>query len=129
MSFRPSRTGPGIMKYAWSRTSAQVAAAVGAAVVSGCQSLSDIGGIARKGGLSTLRMCTFALGEKKFRPRSPTSLPCSIGGTARQTCFATDLSTTRSEEHTSELQSLMRSSYAVFCLKKKRKKRHTYKSK
>src|SRR3546814_60592 len=29
----------------------------------------------------------------------------------------------RSEEHTSELQSLMRSSYAVFCLKKKSKKR------
>src|SRR3546814_6898947 len=29
----------------------------------------------------------------------------------------------RSEEHTSELQSLMRSSYAVFCLKKKKKKR------
>src|SRR3546814_2712365 len=28
----------------------------------------------------------------------------------------------RSEEHTSELQSLMRSSYAVFCLKKKNKK-------
>src|SRR3546814_8869083 len=27
---------------------------------------------------------------------------------------------TRSEEHTSELQSLMRNSYAVFCLKKKR---------
>src|SRR3546814_4144557 len=27
-------------------------------------------------------------------------------------------STTRSEEHTSELQSLMRNSYAVFCLKK-----------
>src|SRR3546814_3908984 len=31
--------------------------------------------------------------------------------------------TPRSEEHTSELQSLMRSSYAVFCLKKK--KTHT----
>src|SRR3546814_4627316 len=31
---------------------------------------------------------------------------------------------TRSEEHTSELQSLMRISYAVFCLKKK-KKTHT----
>src|SRR3546814_4106954 len=28
---------------------------------------------------------------------------------------------TRSEEHTSELQSLMRISYAVFCLKKKKK--------
>src|SRR3546814_4406636 len=31
-------------------------------------------------------------------------------------------SVVRSEEHTSELQSLMRISYAVFCLKKKRKK-------
>src|SRR3546814_4473200 len=33
----------------------------------------------------------------------------------------------RSEEHTSELQSLMRISYAVFCLKKK-KKHHIYKN-
>src|SRR3546814_2757669 len=35
----------------------------------------------------------------------------------------------RSEEHTSELQSLMRISYAVFCLKKKKEKtskQHTY---
>src|SRR3546814_4498378 len=31
----------------------------------------------------------------------------------------------RSEEHTSELQSLMRISYAVFCLKKKRIKKQT----
>src|SRR3546814_3116847 len=31
----------------------------------------------------------------------------------------------RSEEHTSELQSLMRISYAVFCLKKKIQKRHS----
>src|SRR3546814_8157225 len=30
----------------------------------------------------------------------------------------------RSEEHTSELQSLMRISYAVFCLKKKKKTNH-----
>src|SRR3546814_2134401 len=35
----------------------------------------------------------------------------------------------RSEEHTSELQSLMRISYAVFCLKKKKNKIHvTYPS-
>src|SRR3546814_1881761 len=34
----------------------------------------------------------------------------------------TSETTTRSEEHTSELQSLMRISYAVFCLKKKKKK-------
>src|SRR3546814_9239309 len=32
----------------------------------------------------------------------------------------------RSEEHTSELQSLMRISYAVFCLKKKTKKKHKH---
>src|SRR3546814_1602964 len=31
----------------------------------------------------------------------------------------------RSEEHTSELQSLMRISYAVFCLKKKKKQQDT----
>src|SRR3546814_1573256 len=30
----------------------------------------------------------------------------------------------RSEEHTSELQSLMRSSYAVFCLKKKKRRKY-----
>src|SRR3546814_9717102 len=34
----------------------------------------------------------------------------------------------RSEEHTSELQSLMRISYAVFCLKKKKKKQTKEKS-
>src|SRR3546814_9205668 len=34
----------------------------------------------------------------------------------------TDQQPVRSEEHTSELQSLMRISYAVFCLKKKKKK-------
>src|SRR3546814_2691373 len=34
----------------------------------------------------------------------------------------------RSEEHTSELQSLMRNSYAVFCLKKKIKKTKRYRS-
>src|SRR3546814_6626032 len=33
----------------------------------------------------------------------------------------------RSEEHTSELQSLMRISYAVFCLKKKKTKQQTKK--
>src|SRR3546814_6262678 len=32
----------------------------------------------------------------------------------------------RSEEHTSELQSLMRISYAVFCLKKKKLNKNTY---
>src|SRR3546814_4658406 len=40
--------------------------------------------------------------------------------TEPRACF-----TRRSEEHTSELQSLMRISYAVFCLKKKKKTRQT----
>src|SRR3546814_1894975 len=35
------------------------------------------------------------------------------------------LAAQRSEEHTSELQSLMRISYAVFCLKKNNKSKHT----
>src|SRR3546814_5418536 len=35
--------------------------------------------------------------------------------------FACEIGPLRSEEHTSELQSLMRISYAVFCLKKKTK--------
>src|SRR3546814_4769686 len=38
--------------------------------------------------------------------------------------FETGLPIARSEEHTSELQSLMRISYAVFCLKKKKKYTH-----
>src|SRR3546814_9040590 len=38
---------------------------------------------------------------------------------------ATDRLDIRSEEHTSELQSLMRISYAVFCLKKKNKIKNT----
>src|SRR3546814_7097854 len=45
-----------------------------------------------------------------WRPRDP-------GRRNRQACALS-----RSEEHTSELQSLMRISYAVFCLKKKNKK-------
>src|SRR3546814_1918934 len=36
--------------------------------------------------------------------------------------------TRRSEEHTSELQSLMRISYAVFCLKKKKPRIENYKT-
>src|SRR3546814_9683511 len=39
--------------------------------------------------------------------------------------IAPELWANRSEEHTSELQSLMRISYAVFCLKKKKNISHT----
>src|SRR3546814_1786598 len=51
-----------------------------------------------------------------FRPRNRLD-PAVDGG--QQVVAA------RSEEHTSELQSLMRISYAVFCLKKKKKTKQT----
>src|SRR3546814_9741363 len=44
----------------------------------------------------------------------------SIDPIANNLLFTRFLSEERSEEHTSELQSLMRISYAVFCLKKKK---------
>src|SRR3546814_4981602 len=55
------------------------------------------------------------------RPRSTDGggTPIAAARAAHRPC--------RSEEHTSELQSLMRNSYAVFCLKKKKKKIHTKK--
>src|SRR3546814_6560166 len=62
--------------------------------------------------------------------RSPCT-PRSVSSSDRR-CNATECSATaseapaaqtRSEEHTSELQSLMRISYAVFCLKKKKTKK------
>src|SRR3546814_2926864 len=40
---------------------------------------------------------------------------------SEQAALVQQLGLDRSEEHTSELQSLMRISYAVFCLKKKKK--------
>src|SRR3546814_10174010 len=45
-----------------------------------------------------------------------------VGGTlgAWAVVWMIDSTSSRSEEHTSELQSLMRISYAVFCLKKKK---------
>src|SRR3546814_5030362 len=43
-----------------------------------------------------------------------------LKGSAQAAAVA-DAAQRRSEEHTSELQSLMRISYAVFCLKKKKK--------
>src|SRR3546814_2726218 len=56
-------------------------------------------------------------GDQKGRQLAE-SLGHETGGIARRRPGAGE----RSEEHTSELQSLMRISYAVFCLKKKKKK-------
>src|SRR3546814_1324871 len=47
---------------------------------------------------------------------------CAMSDRAERTFELLRYSLGRSEEHTSELQSLMRISYAVFCLKKKKTK-------
>src|SRR3546814_3829165 len=47
------------------------------------------------------------------------------GGNGQPAAVAVCPAPQRSEEHTSELQSLMRISYAVFCLKKKHRILHT----
>src|SRR3546814_1036318 len=49
----------------------------------------------------------------------------SSGAVAVERTGTSSSISSRSEEHTSELQSLMRISYAVFCLKKKKKKYNT----
>src|SRR3546814_8905861 len=64
------------------------------------------------------------------KPDLPTVLHCRnilIRGTRKLGLLrVVDKLIGRSEEHTSELQSLMRISYAVFCLKKKTHKSSTY---
>src|SRR3546814_3135750 len=76
--------------------------------------IAAVNGVAFAGGFLLAQQCdlvvaaehaSFAVSEVKVGRGSPWAAP---------------LSWLRSEEHTSELQSLMRISYAVFCLKKKR---------
>src|SRR3546814_4953360 len=55
---------------------------------------------------------------KGNRMASETSLNADIEDGVRRRDFINIAAVSRSEEHTSELQSLMRISYAVFCLKK-----------
>src|SRR3546814_2684246 len=52
--------------------------------------------------------------------RSGTAASARFLPAGKRNFIASDESCPRSEEHTSELQSLMRISYAVFCLKKKK---------
>src|SRR3546814_10486404 len=60
-----------------------------------------------------------------LRIRLLPTTPFASGKTIRwNTRSSPSALTIRSEEHTSELQSLMRISYDVFCLKKKKKHKH-----
>src|SRR3546814_2326357 len=68
------------------------------------------------------------------RDRSPSPLPpagthmqgnsAAVAAPQWRDSLLDEYAELRSEEHTSELQSLMRISYAVFCLKKKKKKKN-----
>src|SRR3546814_9013680 len=80
----------------------------------------------RRGGSSEAMDCTGGpSGLIVFRPhRFIGSTVYQRPGTGARTGGTSHSSEGRSEEHTSELQSLMRISYAVFCLKKKKNKKH-----
>src|SRR3546814_1355055 len=85
------------------------------------------GGAGRNGRVSP-RAAAAALWRESARTlRQLRQLPRAHGAgrcdRARAAAAQRGLSHRRSEEHTSELQSLMRISYAVFCLKKKKKTR------
>src|SRR3546814_5029100 len=59
------------------------------------------------------RNCRLIANPIQIANKNSASAPSAIG-------YIPDSFAKRSEEHTSELQSLMRISYAVFCLKKKK---------
>src|SRR3546814_2198544 len=59
--------------------------------------------------------------QDDLQNRAPREKGVGLWSHLRRTLGQTDL---KSEEHTSELQSLMRISYAVFCLKKKKQLTH-----
>src|SRR3546814_4962741 len=95
------------------------------AVVFATQSLADIAGSSIAPAL--IESCPqriFLPNDRALEPQSREAYE-RFGLNARQVeliAAAQPKRDYRSEEHTSELQSLMRISYAVFCLKKKKKK-------
>src|SRR3546814_7284049 len=83
-------------------------------------------GLTSAGRLKAIRkpMPTYA-GTKNLNLRAPLELKTAEGHLWRG---IDPRQRRRSEEHTSELQSLMRNSYSVFCLKKKTKLKHNTRS-
>src|SRR3546814_5825609 len=76
----------------------------------------------RQRGAREARAAQLAVGEMALGPRHATQVQAGQVAFREQRLDQDGRLQLRSEEHTSELQSLMRISYAVFCLKKK--KRH-----
>src|SRR3546814_6261948 len=69
-----------------------------------------------------LRECIDGRIEKAIADGTFNAGPETMKATSLQIISEKIIDQDRSEEHTSELQSLMRNSYAVFCLKKKKTK-------
>src|SRR3546814_2564075 len=65
-----------------------------------------------------------AILEAHYEPGQLTEARLRMARTPQGAVLIDNPVSKRSEEHTSELQSLMRISYAVFCLKKKNEKTH-----
>src|SRR3546814_9459613 len=83
-----------------------------------------------KGAYSSLRLRITLVSFSATRP--VTNCATAAGTKVSDKAIAavnamTTVNAIRSEEHTSELQRLMRTSYAVFCLQKHKTKKHTYK--
>src|SRR3546814_7249071 len=70
----------------------------------------------------TIKFDVYGLHGESDRKNS--NINWGLKSRVQQALRANSATECRSEEHTSELQSLMRISYAVFCLKKKNKKNH-----
>src|SRR3546814_7361625 len=68
-------------------------------------------------------ICPASVGTKDQQPASYSPRTGLFYVPTNHVCMDYEPFRVRSEEHTSELQSLMRISYAVFCLKKKNKHR------
>src|SRR3546814_3094655 len=83
--------------------------------------LEDLVGLGSLVATATIAHVQRGQGRRRRHERAPEpgGIARRRGGTPQRSGQGS--STTRSEEHTSELQSLMRISYAVFCLKKKTK--------
>src|SRR3546814_6806513 len=75
------------------------------------------------------RLAAAAMASKAGLPANMDAWDGYPAARARLLASALDADANRSEEHTSELQSLMRISYAVFCLKKNKNTPHTTTSK
>src|SRR3546814_9820269 len=89
-------------------------------------SAAQFSGSSWRGGAPVLAPGSAIIVPRDLRPFDPMRFSLSLTQILSSLAVSAGaLAVIRSEEHTSELQSLMRISYAVFCLKKKNNTKHT----